>query len=110
MVNELLFGSLIWLNFTPQSGHEQACRRPALVVSNDILNSHSNMVMVCPITSKIKPHPFHISIGNKHTIKGEILCEQVKMLDVIARKYEFIEKCDEEIAEAARRMIISFLE
>jgi len=110
MVKELKFGDIIWLNFTPQSGHEQAGRRPALVVSNDILNSHSNMVMVCPITTKIKPHPFHISLGGSHQIKGEILCEQVKMLDVIARNYEFIEKCDGEIAEEARRLIISFLE
>lgn len=98
------------MDFNPQTGHEQAGRRPALVVSNDILNHHSAMAMVCPITNTNKNHPLHIPLDDRTRTTGVILCDQAKMLDVHARKAVTVGKAPLDIAEEARFMVRSFLE
>lgn len=102
-------GDIITMDFNPQSGHEQAGRRPALVVSNDILNRCSVMAMVCPITNTNKEHPFHIKLDDRTVTTGVILCDQAKMLDITARNWRFKEKCPEDIWKEARDLIISFM-
>ena len=42
-------GQIVWVNFNPQKGHEQAGRRPALIISPSVYNEVSNCVLVCPI-------------------------------------------------------------
>ena len=51
-------GDIIIMDFNPQKGHEQSGRRPALVLSNDILNHHSSLAFVCPITNTNEKYPF----------------------------------------------------
>lgn len=103
------FGDIISLSFDPQAGHEQKGRRPAIVISNDILNEHSAMCMVCPITNTDKEHPFHIKLLDTGKTSGVILCDQAKMLDVYARNARFIEKAGTGIAEEARELVKQFL-
>lgn len=55
-------GELVWLGFSPQAGHEQAGRRPALVVSPASYNSRSGLALVCPVTTKSKGYPFDVHI------------------------------------------------
>jgi mRNA interferase MazF len=75
----------VWLNFSPQVGHEQAGLRPALVLSPIFYNQRSGMMLACPITSKIKQYPFEVRIKIKK-IDGVILADQVKSLDWRERK------------------------
>ena len=102
-------GDIINMNFTPQSGHEQSGRRPAVVLSNDILNQHSSLALVCPITNTDKKHPFHVALDERTQTTGVILCDQAKMLDVKARNAQYKEECPEDIWTEARDIIISFL-
>jgi mRNA interferase MazF len=79
-------GDFIAVTFDPQSGHEQKGRRPALVVSNDLFNKHTGLVIVCPITNTDRQFPFHIPIENVPNVKGFIMVEQVKSIDFQSRE------------------------
>ncbi|MBU0511818.1 MAG: endoribonuclease MazF [Chloroflexi bacterium] len=83
-------GDIIWLTFSPQAGHEQAGRRPAIVLSPASYNGKVGLAILCPITSKIKGYPFEVIIPNGMEINGAILSDQVKNLDWKARKAEFV--------------------
>ena len=63
-------GDIITMDFNPQKGHEQSGRRPAVILSNDILNHHSSMAFVCPITNTNKHHPFHIELDDRTETTG----------------------------------------
>lgn len=103
-------GDIIYLNFTPQSGHEQVGKRPALVVSNNFFNSHNNMTMVCPITNFEPKTPLHVKIDGTTKIHGTILCDQVKCLDIKARGYSDIEKLPDEILDEVLDIIQAIIE
>lgn len=85
-------GDLVWLDFTPQSGHEQKGKRPALVISNNFFNNKTGLAIVCPITSTKRDFPLHVEISNCKEISGFIMAEQVKSVDYTARNIEFIEQ------------------
>ncbi len=95
-------GDIIVMDFDPQQGHEQRGRRPAIILSNDVLNHHSSLALVCPITNTNKRHPFHIELDGRTQTTGVILCNQAKMLDVRARNAQFREECPEDIWKEAR--------
>ena len=83
-------GNIVWLTFTPQAGHEQAGRRPALVLSPSAYNGKVGLAIFCPITSQIKGYPFEVAVPQGLTVGGAILSDQVKSLDWRVRKAEFI--------------------
>jgi mRNA interferase MazF len=74
-------GDLIWLNFSPHVGREQAGRRPALVLSPRVYNERASLAIVCPITSQSKGYPFEVQIPAAARIKGVILADQLKSVD-----------------------------
>jgi mRNA interferase MazF len=78
-------GDIVWINFDPQAGHEQAGRRPALVLTPEIYNRKSGLVIACPITSQIKGYPFEVPIPDDLAISGVVLVDQVKNMDWRAR-------------------------
>ena len=86
MVTRFAQGDIIYLDFDPQSGHEQRGRRPALVVSSGTFNRFSSMTMVCPITHTDRGHPFHVRLHGTAKIDGVVLCDQARMLDTAARR------------------------
>lgn len=86
-------GDFIWLNFTPQAGHEQIGVRLALVISPLQYNKKTGLVICCPITSNIKGYPFEVLVKGKK-INGAILSDHLKNLDWKVRKAKFIEKAD----------------
>jgi mRNA interferase MazF len=83
-------GNIVWLTLTPQAGHEQAGRRPALVLSPSAYNDKVGLAIFCPITSQIKGYPFEVAVPQGLTVCGAILSDQVKSLDWRVRKAEFI--------------------
>lgn len=90
-------GDLVWLVFNPQAGHEQAGRRPALVLSPKNYNSKVGLAVFCPITSHVKGYPFEVVLPPKGKITGAVLCDQVKSLDWSVRQVKFIAKAAPDI-------------
>ncbi len=78
-------GDIVWLEFSPQAGHEQAGHRPALVLSPSAYNSKTGTMLCCPMTTQIKGYPFEVIINAKGA-SGAVLSDQVKNLDWRARK------------------------
>lgn len=76
-------GDIVWLNFTPQAGHEQAGHRPAVVVSPMRYN-RTGLMLCCPMTSKVKGYPFEVMIAGP--TPSVVLSDQVKSLDWRARQ------------------------
>jgi len=83
-------GDIVWITFTPQAGHEQAGRRPALVLSPAAYNGKVGLAIFCPITSQIKGYPFEVLLPDGLIISGAVLSDQVKSLDWKARQAEFV--------------------
>ncbi|MBP3284000.1 MAG: type II toxin-antitoxin system PemK/MazF family toxin [Clostridia bacterium] len=110
MMNLFSQGDIVYLDFNPQSGHEQRGRRPAIIITNNLFNRFSKMLMVCPITNTDKKHPFHIKLDARTKTTGTILCDQARTLDVYARNAVFVEKAPCDIIDEAVHMIMSFLE
>jgi mRNA interferase MazF len=77
-------GDIVWLEFDPQSGHEQAGHRPALVLSPASYNQASGLMLCCPMTTQIKGYPFEVSVSSKPA--SVVLADQVKSLNWMARK------------------------
>ena len=92
-------GDIVMLNFNPQAGHEQAGRRPALVVSNQSFHRYTGLAIFCPITNQIKNYPLHVRLDARTKTTGEILCEHIKSLDYNARKIAFVEKLPDDLLE-----------
>ena len=72
-------GDAIWITFNPQAGHEQAGRRPAVVLSPSAYNGKVGLAILCPITSKIKGYPFEVMLPDNLAITGAVLSDQVKV-------------------------------
>lgn len=77
-------GDIVWLQFHPQAGHEQAGHRPALVLSPAAYNGKTGLMLCCPMTTQIKGYPFEVPIaGERHSAA---LADQIKSLDWQARQ------------------------
>ena len=97
-------GDIVWLNFTPQTGHEQHGKRPAVVLSPQDYNKKSGVALFCPITTKQKGYPFEVKIEN-NKINGVVLSDQIKSLDWMQRDVMFITKItDNEMNEIIQKL------
>ncbi len=83
-------GDIIWLEFNPQAGHEQAGHRPAVVLSPQVYNGKSSLMLCCPMTTQIKGYPFEV-ITLVGDVPNAVLADQIKSLDWQVRKAKF--KC-----------------
>jgi len=83
-------GDVIWVTLNPRAGHEQAGRRPALVLSPVTYNGKVGLALLCPVTNQIKGYPFEVLVPPGLSITGAILADQVKSLDWRARGAELI--------------------
>lgn|SRR5574341_444406 len=90
-------GDIVWLQFDPQVGHEQAGRRPALVLSPQDYNRRSRLALVCPITRQIKDYPFEVRLPADLPVQGVVLADQVKSADWQGRMAEFITTAPEAV-------------
>lgn len=83
-------GHLIWLTFTPQAGHEQAGRRPALVLSPAAYNGKVGLLIACPVTSQSKGYPFEVALPSGLPVSGVVLADQLRSLDWRVREAALI--------------------
>ncbi|HUY37627.1 MAG TPA: type II toxin-antitoxin system PemK/MazF family toxin [Candidatus Binataceae bacterium] len=82
-------GDLIWTDFDPTMGREQAGRRPALVVSSAAFTRNTGLVVVCPITSRVRPFPTSVVLPAGLPIAGEILTSHIRSIDTTARRIRY---------------------
>ncbi|HZK85528.1 MAG TPA: endoribonuclease MazF [Desulfosporosinus sp.] len=92
-------GDVVWLQFNPQAGHEQAGKRPALVLSPKQYNQKTGLALFCQITSKVKGYPYEVKLPEGFSVEGVILADQVKSLDWISRSAQFAGKVPAEIMQ-----------
>jgi mRNA interferase MazF len=83
-------GDVVWITLNPQLGHEQAGRRPAVVLSPAAYNGRVGLAVLCPITSQIKGYPFEVPIPEGLNVTGVILADQIKSQDWHIRQAEWI--------------------
>ena len=103
-------GTIIKINFNPQTGHEQAGYRPAVVISNDIFNDKTKLSIDCPITNTNNHFPLHIPLDDRTKTTGVILCEHIKALDLNSRTYQLIEDLPKDILENVIDVVYSEIE
>src|SRR5215203_5425790 len=98
-------GDIVWITFNPQAGHEQAGRRPALVLSPAAYNGRVGLALLCPITGQVKGYPFEVALPEGLAVAGVVLADQVKSLDWRARNAARIASVPEEVVtEVLRRL------
>ena len=88
-------GDIIYLDFNPTKGHEQSGKRPAVIISNNVFNKHTKMIIVCPITSNEKEFPTHYLLEDTKKVHGSVLCEHIRSIDYETRRVKFVEKTSE---------------
>ncbi|MGH8095126.1 MAG: endoribonuclease MazF [Chthoniobacterales bacterium] len=92
-------GDVVWLEFDPPAGHEQAGHRPAVVLSPRAYNQKAGLALFCPITSRIKGYPFEVVLPADLPVQGAVLCDQVKSLDWSARRSRLAVKLPDDILD-----------
>ena len=103
-------GDAVWVSLNPQAGHEQAGRRPALVVSPIAYNRKVGLALLCPISSQVKGYPFEACVPARLKISGVVLSDQVKCLDWRARKAAFICKLPPSVVEEVLKKLNTLLQ
>jgi len=102
MVNQ---GDIISVNFSPTRGREQQGERPALVVSNTKYNHKSGCVLACPITNATRQLNIRVPLDDRTKTQGDMLCEQIRVIDLQERLYHVIESAPKDIVQGVYKII-----
>ena len=103
-------GDLVWLQFDPHAGHEQAGRRPALVISPRSYNRRVGLALCCPVTSRIKGYPFEVLLPDGLKIGGAILSDQIKSLDWRVREARRIATVPPDVMQETTGKILALVD
>lgn len=102
-------GDLVWIDFDSQAGHEQAGRRPALVLSPRAYHQAAPFAIVCPITSTVKGYPFEVVLPSGLSVSGAVLADQVKSIDRRSRRIEPAGKAPDAVVDEVLARILPLL-
>lgn len=102
-------GDIVWLNFNPQAGKEQAGRRPAVVITPRYYNEKSGLMLCCPITPKAKGYPFEVRLPERMKTKGVVLVDHVRSVDIEARLQGSIERLPEDAMGEVCELLMALL-
>jgi mRNA interferase MazF len=102
-------GDFVRLTLNPQAGHEQAGRRPALVLSPRVYNAKSGLALACPIANRARGYPFEVAVPAGQGVTGVILADHVKSLDWKARRAEKLGRCTTEVILEVRARLAPLL-
>jgi mRNA interferase MazF len=103
-------GDLIWTDFDPSMGREQAGRRPALVVLAATFSANTGLAVVCPITSRVRPFPTSVVLPAGLPVAGEILTSHVRSIDTLARPVRYAGAAvPAQVAQLVRAKLHSFI-
>lgn len=101
-------GDIVWLEFDPQAGHEQAGHRPALVISPASYNAKTGLMVCCPMTTQIKGYPFEV-LTEADGIASAVLSDQVKSLDWKVRRARKKSAVSDDVMAHVRAKIAALL-
>ncbi len=101
-------GDIVWLEFDPQAGHEQAGHRPALVLSPAVYNGKTGLMVCCPLSTQVKGHPFEV-VTDVDGVRCAVLTDHVKSLDWRARKAKHKATLDQQALSDVRAKIKALL-
>ncbi|HEU4458815.1 MAG TPA: endoribonuclease MazF [Methylibium sp.] len=100
-------GDVVWLDYDPQAGHEQAGRRPSLVLSPKAYNAATGLMLCCPVTSQVKGYPFEVELVGVKGVTGVVLSDQVRNLDWEARRADRVGKAaDDVLADVVAKVTV----
>jgi mRNA interferase MazF len=102
-------GDLVWLDFDPQTGREQAGRRPALVLSPAAYNRAAGLVVACPVTSRVKGYPFEVRLPPGVGIEGVVLADHLKSADWRQRNARKIGRAPDAVLADVRIRVAALL-
>ena len=102
-------GDIVWLNFTPQTGHEQRGKRPALILSPKMYNEKTSLCICLPITSKVKGYPFEVALPEDLEVRGVVLSDQVKSLDFVVREVALICRVPKDIVASVQKNVMALV-
>lgn len=100
-------GNIVWLDFNPQTGREQAGRRPALVLTRAAYNAKTGLLVACPITNQAKGYPFEVGLPDGFKVTGVVLADHVKSQDWRQRNATFAAQAPPEVVEQALDLLSS---
>lgn len=103
-------GDIVWLNFTPQAGHEQRGKRPVLILSPKMYNEKTSLCICLPITSRVKGYPFEVALPKGLEIQGVVLSDQIKNLDFTVREIDFICRVDDAVLTRVQKNILALVD
>ena len=101
---------IVFVDFNPTKGHEQTGIRPAVVISTNIFNQYTKMVILCPITSNDKEFPTHYKLEDTKKVHGSVLCEHVRSVDYEIRNLKFVEKLSDNDFLSIITLLNAFIE
>ena len=107
MVNQ---GDIISVNFAPTVGREQSGERPALVISNTKYNKHSGFVLACPITGTVKNMNIRVRLDERTKTQGDVLCEQVRIIDLTERSHRVIEPIPNDLLQSVYKVVNALIQ
>lgn len=102
-------GDAVRITLTPQAGHEQAGRRPAVVLSPATYNRKVGLALFCPITNQIKGYPFEVVLPANRKVTGAVLSDQIKSLDWKARDAELIARLPPSVTDEVLKKVRTLL-
>jgi mRNA interferase MazF len=102
-------GALVWTEFSPHLGREQAGRRPAIVLSARIFHAKSAMTVVCPITSRERGWPTEVKLTPGLPISGVVLIDQIRSIDRTTRHFEIVGQAPQEVLDEINAKLAPFL-
>jgi mRNA interferase MazF len=102
-------GDIVWLNFTPQAGHEQREKRPALILSPKMYNEKTSLCLCLPITAKVKGYPFEVALPSKLEVQGVVLSDQIKNLDFTAGEITFVCKAPSSVIDLVQKNVLALV-
>jgi len=103
-------GDIIRVNFNPTKGREQAGYRPALVISRTAYNEKRDFVFVCPITGTTKPLRLRVMLDDRTETQGDVICEQVRVIDLLARECKFVERIPKDLLKRVLEAVSVIIE
>ncbi len=103
-------GDIVWIEFDPQAGHEQAGKRPALVVTKKSYNERAGLALLCPVTNQAKGYPFEVRLGPESKVSGVVLADQLKSMDFRARKAKLAGRATREVVADLRAKLHALID